>query len=612
MAGVAVAVAVALLAGHRPSSPGPAVDAYLAAWSKQDWPAMQALVHQVPPDFVAAHEGMVKDLEVVSLRYQPGVISRHGATAEAAYTAHLVLRGLGTWDYAGTLHVRSVSGSWRVEWTPATLHPALPPGGHFARDRTWPARAHVLGSGGTPLTGLVSSVSIGVQGSRVKDPAPVTAALVQSGADPAKVAAALAQAKAQPDQFVAVFDVSDDRYQQLRPALFPVPGVVFVRHSDERTLTPDLAAHVVGTVGPVTADQLKALGEPYEAGDLAGQGDLEAIFERQLAGTPSGDVKIVDGRGQTIATVTTFTGHPGTSVSTTLDLRSQQAAEHALDGVSQPAALVALRASTGEVLAVVSRPTATPFDRALNGLYPPGSTFKVITSAALLAAGLTPDSPASCPATLTVGGRTFHNFEGEVVPSLPLHRAFAASCNTAFIGLAARLSPQALVTTAGQFGFGTTPQMGLPAVGGQVPVPTDDVAKAATAIGQAQVEASPLRMATVAASVDSGVVHAPRLVSGAPDDTAPAQPLDATVVSGLQQMMAEVVSSGTGTAAAIRGGPPVSGKTGTAEYGNANPPTTHAWFIGYRGDVAFAVVVEGGGIGGQVAAPVAARFLAGL
>jgi cell division protein FtsI/penicillin-binding protein 2 len=195
---------------------------------------------------------------------------------------------------------------------------------------------------------------------------------------------------------------------------------------------------------------------------------------------------------------------------------------------------------------------------------------------------------------------------------LPFRQAFAVSCNTAFIGLAGSLTPQSLVSTAAQFGFGTDLKMGLPASGGRVPLPSTDVEKAATAIGQAQVQASPLQMASVAAAVAAGTYHAPRLVSGAPDDSATPAPLNPSAVTGLRQMMAEVVSNGTGVPAAVPGKPQVSGKTGTAEFGSANPPTTHAWFIGFQGDVAFAVLVEGGGVGGAVAAPLAAKFVGGL
>jgi cell division protein FtsI/penicillin-binding protein 2 len=116
-------------------------------------------------------------------------------------------------------------------------------------------------------------------------------------------------------------------------------------------------------------------------------------------------------------------------------------------------------------------------------------------------------------------------------------------------------------------------------------------------------------MAMVAASVDAGRLHLPRLVAGAPDDTVPAQSLDRSVVSDLQSMMAAVVDSPNGTAAGARLPSGTFGKTGTAEFGTATPPKTHAWFIGYRGHLAFAVLVVGGGIGGSVAAPIAAKFL---
>ena len=116
----------------------------------------------------------------------------------------------------------------------------------------------------------------------------------------------------------------------------------------------------------------------------------------------------------------------------------------------------------------------------------------------------------------------------------------------------------------------------------------------------------------VAAAVDSGSLRLPRLVARSPDDIAPPRLLDPTVVSDLQTMMADVVNSPIGTAAGAGLPPGTYGKTGTAEFGTANPPQTHAWFIGYRGDLAFAVLVVGGGIGGAVAAPIAAKFLDAL
>jgi cell division protein FtsI/penicillin-binding protein 2 len=119
-------------------------------------------------------------------------------------------------------------------------------------------------------------------------------------------------------------------------------------------------------------------------------------------------------------------------------------------------------------------------------------------------------------------------------------------------------------------------------------------------------------MATVAAAVDAGQWHAPRLLI-APSTLAPTgpppAPLGPDVVANLRSLMRLVVTSGTGTAANVPG-QVVFGKTGTAEFGSGTPPETHAWFIGFRGDLAFAIIVEGGGVGGTVAAPLAARFVA--
>ncbi|HWC40806.1 MAG TPA: penicillin-binding transpeptidase domain-containing protein, partial [Actinomycetota bacterium] len=285
--------------------------------------------------------------------------------------------------------------------------------------------------------------------------------------------------------------------------------------------------------------------------------------------------------------------------------------EAALDPVAKPAAVVAIEPSTGELRAVVSTPVQG-YNRALLGRYPPGSTFKVVTAGALLAGGLRPGDPVDCPKEAKVGGRTFGNFEDEVLGRIPFSSAFANSCNTAFVQQAAkRLDGDELVATAARFGFGLDPSPGIPAVTSRVPPPSDRADLAAEAFGQGRVTASPLQMATVAATVANGRWHHPSLVSGGAAEPGDApEPLDPKVATTLRTLMREVVTNGTAAPANLPAG--TGGKTGTAEFGTGDPLPTHAWFIGFRGDLAFAVVVEDGGVGGKVAAPVAARFLRAL
>jgi cell division protein FtsI/penicillin-binding protein 2 len=607
--GVVVASGLLAACGGAAAGPDATVNQYVAAWGHQDYRAMERLVAKPPADFVAFNRGVAKDLRLTSATYHAGAVSTNGNTATTAITSHLVLGTIGSLTLHSMLHLSDASGPWRVVWSARSIVPSLGPGDTVATTVRWPARAAVLGTGGAPLTTDAPMVSVGIEGSRVTDRNALTAALLQTGAAAAQIQAAELTALAHPTWFVPVISLSQARYDQLKPVVYPVPGTVFNTFGARSPLTPELAVHLVGTVGPVTAQQIQQLGPAYSSGDTVGQSGVEQAYEHQLAGAPGATVAVTDHAGTTVATLKRFPDRPGTTVQTTIDPSIQQAAESALSGETAPAALVAVQASTGGVLASVSLPDSQQTNNAFIGAYPPGSTFKVVTSADLLEHGATPSSPASCPPTITVNGKVFHNFEGETTSSLSLLQAFAMSCNTAFIGLSNSLPDASYATTASQFGIGAAIKMGLSAFGGKVPTPTSTSDAAATAIGQAQVEVSPLAMADVAASVDSGSLRLPRLVSGAGDDTAPAQALDPNVVSSLRTMMQAVVTSPIGTAAGAGLPSDTFGKTGTAEFGNANPPQTDAWFIGYRGDLAFAVLVVGGGAGGAVAAPIATKFL---
>ncbi|MBO0832120.1 MAG: penicillin-binding protein, partial [Actinobacteria bacterium] len=452
---------------------------------------------------------------------------------------------------------------------------------------------------------------IGVQGSRITIPPVVQAALVAAGAPKQAVAAALAGAKAHPTWFEPVFTVPRSRYQQLQPSVYPVPGTVFQNVGAREPATPGLS-YLVGTVGSATSEDLQALGAPYSAASVVGKTGLENADEKQLAGQPGATITAVDAGGTAVTKVAAVRPVAGSPVQTSIDPRVQQAAEQALAGMHKEAALVAVNAATGQLLAVANN-TAGQFDLALSGSYPPGSAFKVLTTTALLEHGLTPSSPATCPAQVTIEGAAFHNAEGTRPVSDLLH-AFAESCNTAFIGLATtRLSAADLSAVASLYRLGVTPRIGLPAFAGSVPAPRSAADLAATAVGQGRVLVSPLDMAMVAAAVDTGQVRAARLVAGAADDRVAPVSLPAAVVTGLHTLMAQVVAAGT---AAGTGLPPGTyAKTGTAEYGHGNPVPTDAWLMGFNNevvagtDLAFAMITVNGGEGGPTDGPVVAKFL---
>lgn len=370
---------------------------------------------------------------------------------------------------------------------------------------------------------------------------------------------------------------------------------------------------VVGHVDEITEEQLAELEGPYRPGDPVGQRGLQLVFQDQLAGAPSGEVRLVDDQGDPVETLHRFEGRRPEPLQTTLDIDVQRAAETALDQGMPPSALVVMDAATSEIRAVVDRPTPG-FMRSLAGQYAPGSTFKLVTAAALLRSGLELDTTVSCPQTTTVGGREFRNFEQMALGDIPFRRAIYESCNTAFVQLAADLDEGAIDATAQDLGFDVDHSLPVGATIAQYPEPRDLAERAAASIGQGRVLATPTHMASVAAAISNGQWHAPSLVRGASDGPSG----DVSDVAGpLAEAMREVPRQGTAEGAGLPDG--VAGKTGTAEFGTAaqgEELATNAWFIGF-GEVAgetlaFAVLVEGGRSGGSAAAPVAARLLRAL
>jgi cell division protein FtsI/penicillin-binding protein 2 len=590
-------------------NPERAAGAYLDAWQKSDYSAMRQLVLNPRKEFSAVNRQAFKSLPIASRSFDLGEISADGGSAIAPFTARLRLRSLGDWTYTGRLDLKRRGGNWFIDWSPAAIHPDFKREASFGSSRTWPERGKILAVDGRPIAETRRAVVVGVVPRRMNDRSVLVQALVTNlGSDPARINSLLNQAMRRPDSFTPIEELTVERYEAAKPAIYPVPGLVFQNQQMRMPPGPGFAQHVLGKVEEATAEALERLGEPYQKGDLIGLSGMEAAFERRLAGRPSGEVFLSDAEGKQTRVVQRFAGQRPESVQTTIDIDVQKKAESALEGVAGPAAIVVVDAQTSQVRAAVSRPLAG-FNRAFTGRYPPGSSFKIVTAGALLNNGVSVDQMVDCPSETKVGGKTFRNFEGKALGDIPFAEAFAESCNSAFVKLASSLERDKLTAAAGSFGFGRKYSFPLNVAGGSFPEPHDATDQAASAIGQGRVEASPVHMATVAAAVANSGWHSPGLVVG--DDSGMAEGLDPGVAQTLQSLMKSVVSEGTGVRARVPG-KEVAGKTGTAEFGTRRPPATHAWFVGYSGPLAFAVLVEGGGVGGEVAAPIAARLMAGL
>ncbi|MFI1965638.1 penicillin-binding transpeptidase domain-containing protein [Streptomyces pathocidini] len=301
-------------------------------------------------------------------------------------------------------------------------------------------------------------------------------------------------------------------------------------------------------------------------------------------------------------------GMPGT-LKTTLDAGLQSAAEQAVRQHGK-AGVVAVKPSTGEILAVANSP-ADGFNLALQGSLAPGSTMKVISSALLLEKGLAGyGKPHPCPKYASYGGWKFQNDKKFEIKNGTFEQSFARSCNTAFITQAEKLDDSALTKEAQEvFGIGLNWQTGVPTFDGAVPVQTN-APKAASLIGQGGVRMNPLNMASVAATVQSGSFKQPYLVAPSLDNrplATAARSLPSGVLQQLRSLMRLTATAGTAAQAMSGVGGDVGAKTGSAEVDGQKDP--NGWFTAYRGDLAAAAVVPEGGHGGDSAGPLVAQLL---
>ena len=401
-------------------------------------------------------------------------------------------------------------------------------------------------------------------------------------------------------------------------------GSPLAQGQDRTSPIEDVAASIVGELGPPPDERLPRLRElGYPADARVGLTGLERVFEERVAGRPGGELRA----GARVLARTQ--PRPATAVRSSIDPAVQRAADLAKGARLGGVAVV--RPRTGEIMALAGI--------AFSGLQPPGSTFKIITLAAVLEHGLAGvNSRYPVETKAVIEGVDLENANGESCGGT-LRESFAHSCNSVFAPLGTRLGPERLVKAAEQFGFNRDP--GIPGAATSTIPPPDEIgdglAVGSSAIGQGRVQATALQMAWVAATIAGGG-RRPRLTleRGLPPRRTQVVPPNVARLVG--SMMEAVVSDGTGGAAAISG-IRVAGKTGTAELRDTtqpactpspdpaaapcppaepNDPTdTDAWFAAYaparEPRVAVGVLLVEAGAGGETAAPVAQAVLrAGL
>jgi cell division protein FtsI/penicillin-binding protein 2 len=574
----------------RDTGPEDTAAAFLAAWSAGDDVRAASLTDD-PARAGESLAGARKALAPERLAATLGQVRTSADEATAAVDVTWQLGPQRSWRYLGELELRPAPDTeegWRVHWAPTVVHPDLAAGQRLALRTEAPSPAPVVDRSGAPLLAATPVVAILLDRRATGDLPAVTGALAAalSPFDPRITQASITDGAARtPDgQAYTVAVLRETDYAQVKNAIHHLPGVRFT--TSERLLAPN-----------------------SDFGRQVLTGVRDEVIE-QLEGVPGWSVLIVDGSGSTVRTLAEQPPQSGTTVAVGMDRAMQSAAEDAVEPVVQQAMLVAVSVSTGDVLAVAQNPAAdAEGPLALTGRYPPGSTFKVATATAAMAEdGVTVDTPVPCPGTTVIGGRVVPNAGRFELGTVPLRTAFARSCNTTFAQLATQLDPAALPAAALRLGLGADYAVpGIVTITGSVPASTEEVLRAETGFGQGQL-ASPFGVALAAAVVARGGPVVPQLIRDRPTQVlVPATAPTPAELEQLRTMMRAVVTEGTATALAGLG--EVYGKTGTAEF--TGDGRAHGWFMGYRGDVAFAVLVVDGA-SSVPAVQVAERFLSAI
>ncbi|TPG36933.1 penicillin-binding transpeptidase domain-containing protein [Mycolicibacterium hodleri] len=553
----------------KPNGPEPVATAFFTALAKGDT-GMAADLSDKPIVARAALNEAWAGLQATKLDAQilGSKYAEDTGSISYRYTWHLPKNRV--WTYDGQLNLVREEGRWEVRWSATGLHPNLGENQKLALRADAPPRASVNERSGSDVLrpGFLYNYSLDARAAG-GDLMPTAIAVADTlrRFDPSMDAQRLAErasSSAKPLDLITLRQADRDA---VAPAIGSLPGVVITPRAELLPVDDSFAPDIVNQVKKSVVDEL----------------DGKAGWRVVSVNQNGSDVEVLD----------ETPGAPAPSVTISLDRSIQDAAQDAVDMVGKKAMIVAIKPSTGEILAVAQNSAAdADGPTATTGLYPPGSTFKIITAGAAIDRDMaTPNTLLGCPGHIDIGQRTIPNYGGFDLGTVPMSRAFANSCNTTFAELASRMPPRGLTTAAAQYGIGTDYVVdGITTVTGSVPPTVNLTERTEDGFGQGRVLVSPFGMALAAATVAAGKTPVPQLIEGRHTEVSGDTPtITPKMIDGLRPMMQLVVTNGT--AKDLNGSGDVRGKTGEAEFDGGS----HAWFAGYRGDLAFAALIVGGG-----------------
>ncbi len=634
---------------------------FLKAWGASDYNAMYARLAPsrqtttTIDQFIARYKGITVEATITAIK--PTFISAHEEIneAEAKFSVTFETIAAGTLQQENTMLLRRENGRWGVLWTPGLIFTQLSAGGTVRLYPLASARADIFDRKGRALTAPQQLVQIEIVPSEMKNENAVLATLsrvlnIQSSTIKAMYA------KFPGDWRTPIGTLTPEQFKANLDALSQ-PGI----HTDttkETRIYPrgQIAAHAVGYVGQVSADELERLqSKGYREGDSIGKAGLELWGEPYLAGERGGKLVILAPSGAITATLSNIPAKQSQNVYATIDLDLQEIAEKALG--TRSGAIVALDVSNGSVLAMVSHPAFDPnklsqklspqdfrailndpgdplINRAAQSAFPPGSIFKIVAyAAALEKGGMSSSTLFSDPGYWDGLGVNFRKvcwiypLTGHGHGTLSLSSALTQSCDVAFYQVGQKLDQidhNLMPTFARGFGLGSETGFELAETAGSVPDPNVGLWRPGDpinmVIGQGAMLTSPLQIADMMAAIaNGGTLYKPRLVSRVSSIASGTEkvfqpevrgklPVSPATLASIRDALRKVTSDPSGTAASVFRGSKITaaGKTGTAEVLKEGEP--HSWFAGYapadNPRLALVVLVEHGGEGAKTAAPI--------